>query len=116
METVRYWPFLSEEGTVIVNDHRILPPAVFTGKQDYPEGAIENVKERVPQAVVIKGDAIAQEIGNLRVVNVIFLGALSNYLDIPPETFEEVLNESLKPELLDINLKAFNKGRALTAS
>jgi len=115
LETLRYWPYLSEKGKVIVNDHKILPPSVFTGKQDYPTDVIGKIKERVPDAVVVDGAKVAEKIGNLRVVNVIFLGILSKYLDIPADVYEKVLTESLKPKLVDINLKAFHEGRALAA-
>ena len=115
IETLRYFPFLSKEGQVILNDQRILPPAVFTGLQDYPAGIIEKVKEKAPRSVIVNGTEVAKKIGNSRVINVILLGVLSNYLDIPVETYEEVLKESLKPKLLDINLKAFNEGRSLAS-
>jgi indolepyruvate ferredoxin oxidoreductase beta subunit len=113
IETLRYFSYLSEKGKVIVNDQKILPPAVFTGKQEYPADVIGKIKEKVPDAVVVDGAAVASEIGNPRVANVIFLGILSKYLDIPAESYEEVLKESLKPKLVDINLKAFHQGRSL---
>lgn len=114
LETIRYWCYLAETGKVIVNDHKILPPAVFTGKQEYPADLLERIKGRVPDAVVINGLEAANKLGNPRVLNVIFLGVLSTYLDIPAETYEEVLKESVKPKLVDINLKAFHEGRSLT--
>jgi indolepyruvate ferredoxin oxidoreductase, beta subunit len=113
IETLRYFPYLSEKGKVIVNNQKILPPAVFTGKQEYPADVIGKIREKVPDAVVVDGAAVASEIGNPRVANVIFLGVLSKYLDIPAESYEEVLKESLKPKLVDINLKAFHQGRSL---
>jgi indolepyruvate ferredoxin oxidoreductase beta subunit len=116
LETVRYFPFLGVGGKVIVNDHKILPPAVFTGKQDYPDDILEKIKEKVPDAMIVDGMALATRLGNPRVLNVIFLGALSTQLDIPTQTYEEVLTESLKPKLVDINLKAFHEGRALASA
>ncbi len=116
LETVRYFPFLSVGGKVIVNDHKILPPAVFTGKQDYPADILEKIKEKVPDAMIVDGVELATRLGNPRVLNVIFLGALSTQLDIPAQTYEEVLTESLKPKLVDINLKAFHEGRALASA
>jgi indolepyruvate ferredoxin oxidoreductase, beta subunit len=113
LETLRYFSFLSEKGKVIVNDHKILPPAVFTGKQEYPPDVLERIQERVPDAVIVDGNEVAAKIGNPRVANVIFLGVLSKYLDIPAETYETVLKESIKPKLVDINLKAFHQGRSL---
>lgn len=116
IETLRYFPVLSEKGKVIVNDLKILPPAVFTGKQDYPPDVLARVKAKVPDAVVVDGNAVAAELGNIRVANVVLLGILSTYLDIPVEVYEETLKESLKPKLLDINLKAFHEGRRLAAA
>lgn len=116
IETLRYFPFLSEKGNVIVNDHKILPPAVFTGKQEYPADVLERIKEKVPNAVVVDGLELAKQLGNPRVVNVVFLGILSKYLDIPAETYEEVLRETLKPKLVDVNLKAFHQGRSLAGA
>lgn len=116
IETIRYWPYLSNKGKVILNDHRILPPSVFTGKEDYPAGVIDEVKKRVPDAVVFNGVEVANKIGNPRVLNVIFLGILSNYLDIPMEVYEKTLEETLKPKLVDVNLQAFHEGRAMAAA
>jgi indolepyruvate ferredoxin oxidoreductase beta subunit len=113
IETLRYFPFLSQSGTVIVNDHKILPPAVFTGKQDYPGDVLSKIKSKVPKAVIVNALAVAEELGNPKVTNVIFLGILSKYLDIPVDVYEKVLKESLKPKLVEINLKAFHKGRSL---
>lgn len=116
IETIRYFPFLSEKGKVILNDQKILPPAVFTGKQEYPPDVIQKIKEKVPDAVIVDGISVAQKMGNPKVLNVIFLGILSKYLDIPAEVYEKVLKKSLKPKLVDINLKAFHEGRSLAGA
>lgn len=116
IETIRYFPFLSQKGKVILNDQKILPPAVFTGKQEYPPDVIRKIKEKVPDAVIVDGISVAQKMGNPKVLNVVFLGVLSKYLDIPADVYEKVLKESLKPKLVDINLKAFHKGRSLAAA
>ena len=115
IETLRYFPYLSKTGQVILNDQKILPPAVFTGQQDYPEGIREKIKEKAPKSIIVNGAEVAGQIGNPKVINVVFLGVLSNFLDIPAQTYEEVLKESLKPKLVEINLKAFNEGRALAS-
>jgi indolepyruvate ferredoxin oxidoreductase beta subunit len=115
IETLRYFPYLSVNGKVIVNDHKILPPAVFTGKQEYPRDVIAKIKDKVPDTVVVTGAEVTEKLGNPRVLNVVFLGVLSNYLDIPAETYENVLKESLKPKLVDINIKAFRQGRAMAS-
>ncbi len=113
LETARYFNYLSEKGKVIVNNQKILPPSVFTGKQEYPSDVITKIKEKVPDTLLIDGVSVAEELGNPRVANVVFIGVMSVFLDIPASTYEEVLKQTLKPNLLDINLKAFHKGRSL---
>jgi indolepyruvate ferredoxin oxidoreductase, beta subunit len=115
IETVRYFHYLSEKGQVIMNDTKILPPAVFTGKQEYPADIIDRIQEKVPGAIIVDGQKEAEALGSPRVANVLFLGVMSRYLDIPAETYEIVLKESLKPKLVDMNLKAFQRGRGLAA-
>ncbi|MBM3302335.1 MAG: indolepyruvate oxidoreductase subunit beta [Deltaproteobacteria bacterium] len=116
IETLRYFPYLSVNGKVIVNDHKILPPAVFTGKQEYPRDVIAKIKEKVPDTVVVNGVELTEKLGNPRVLNVVFLGVLSAYLDIPTQIYEEVFKESLKPKVLDVNLKAFWEGRSMASA
>ncbi|MGP8281808.1 MAG: indolepyruvate oxidoreductase subunit beta, partial [Desulfomonilaceae bacterium] len=49
IETLRYFPFLSENGQVIVNNQKILPPAVFTGQQEYPPDVLERIMQKAPK-------------------------------------------------------------------
>ncbi len=116
IETLRYFPFLSEKGQVIVNNQKILPPAVFTGQQDYPPDVLERIMQKAPNTIIVDGPSVAKNIGNPKVLNIIFLGVLSKFLDIPPEIYEQTLRESLKPKLLDINIRAFNEGRAMASA
>jgi indolepyruvate ferredoxin oxidoreductase, beta subunit len=113
IETLRYFPFLSEKGQVVVNNQKILPPAVFTGQQEYPNDVLEKIKQKAPNTIIVDGPEVAKKIGNPKVLNVIFLGVLSKFLDIPAEVYEKTLRESLKPKLVEINIKAFNEGRSM---
>ena len=40
------------------------------------------------------------------------IGALSNHLDIPEDTWREAITALVKPRFLELNLKAFDAGRA----
>lgn len=113
IETLRYFPFLSENGQVIVNNQKILPPAVFTGQQEYPPDVLERIMQKAPKTIVVDGPSVAKNIGNPKVLNVFFLGVLSKFLDIPSEIYEQTLRETLKPKLVDINIRAFNEGRSM---
>ncbi|MGO8879858.1 MAG: indolepyruvate oxidoreductase subunit beta [Desulfomonilaceae bacterium] len=113
IETLRYFPFLSENGQVIVNNQKILPPAVFTGQQEYPPDVLKRIMQKAPNTIIVDGPSVAKNIGNSKVLNVIFLGVLSKFLDIPSEIYEQTLRETLKPKLVDINIRAFNEGRSM---
>ena len=58
---------------------------------------------------------IANELGNIRVANVVLLGSLSHYLDIPAQVWRDAIAERVPPKARDVNLKAFDVGRAVVA-
>ncbi len=44
-------------------------------------------------------------------MNIIMLGALSKVLNLDNLNWEKAIRESVKPQYIDINLKAFNIGQ-----
>jgi indolepyruvate ferredoxin oxidoreductase beta subunit len=59
----------------------------------------------------IKGLDIAVQCGDARAVNVVTLGALSNFFEIKEEAWEKNLLQHLPAKIHDLNLKAFREGR-----
>ncbi len=59
----------------------------------------------------IKGLEIAIRCGDARAVNVVALGAFSNFFDIKEEAWERNLLQHLPPKIHELNLKAFREGR-----
>ncbi len=110
LETCRYMPLLRGDGRIIANDLRIMPPAVATGKQDYPAG-LEQVLTSAAEAVIIPGLELAQQAGNVRTVNTVLLGALSNMMDIDAELWRKALEKMVPPRFIEENLAAFALGR-----
>ncbi len=110
LETCRYMPLLRGDGRIIANDLRIMPPAVATGKQDYPAG-LEQVITSAAEAVVIPGLELAQQAGNVRTVNTVLLGALSNMMDIDADLWRKALEKMVPPRFIEENLAAFALGR-----
>jgi Pyruvate/2-oxoacid:ferredoxin oxidoreductase gamma subunit len=43
----------------------------------------------------------------------VILGALAKGLTLPAEAWQEGIRQSVKPQFLDINLRAFQAGRTL---
>ncbi len=113
LETARTLPMLKKNGSVIVNMKYI--PLNYTTSGSKSIKAKDLIELLKSKALVheIKGTEIAQELGNLLVVNTILLGALSALPDIPVsvESFKQAIAERLKEKYINLNLKAFQLGR-----
>jgi len=113
LEAVRYIQHLRPGGTVLVNDHQIIPITVTSGGMEYPGDAkIRSVLgQATEKAIWVKGMAIAEELGNSRVANVVLLGALSHLLDVNQAIWEEVIQRRVPAPFAELNLTAFRRGR-----
>ncbi len=111
MESLRYLPYLNKNSTVIMNTQKIMPPAVATGKTEYPENIISELEDRGLKVIPIDGFGIAEKAGNVKAANVALVGAFSSITSIGEKTFIEVINEKIPSRLLDVNLEVFREGR-----
>lgn len=111
LEAQRYQHFLKSDGVMIVNNQRIDPIGVITGKEEYPKDALLVLKEKYK---VIEVDSLneALKLSNPRVFNTIILGVISNYMEFSVENWEETIRSTVPEKTIDINLKAFHLGRS----
>ena len=56
---------------------------------------------------------IAQELGNVRMSNIVMLGVLSRHLALPENIWLEVVRENCPPKYVEQNVQAFAKGREM---
>ena len=56
---------------------------------------------------------IAQKIGSEKTMNVILIGALSNFLPIKMQSWLKSIKKVVPKKILDLNLKAFDIGKNL---
>ncbi|MBC8448950.1 MAG: indolepyruvate oxidoreductase subunit beta [Chloroflexi bacterium] len=113
LEALRYVEFLRPGGTVLVNDHQIIPITVTSGGAEYPgDEHIRAVLAQVTDDVRwVDGIGIAEELGNARVANVVLLGALSTLLDVPESIWLEVIEKRVPARTVELNRRAFRRGR-----
>ena len=109
-EGLRALPYLAEGGTLVVNDEAIAPMSVLAGGATMPEDAVGQLL--AADAVVVPAAAIAREVGNLKTVNVVLLGALSALMPYEVETWNAVLAASVPPKTIEANIAAFAGGRS----
>ncbi|HZW97658.1 MAG TPA: indolepyruvate oxidoreductase subunit beta [Bacillota bacterium] len=114
MEALRGGIYLKPQGTIVVNNYVIMPIPAASGKILYPEGIIESLQKKYTAISIDAGEA-AINLGNSRVMNVVLLGAMVEAYDMAELDWDQALKDNIKPHFLDINIKAFAKGRELAA-
>ncbi|MEA3423737.1 MAG: indolepyruvate oxidoreductase subunit beta, partial [Bacillota bacterium] len=82
METGRWLDYVKPEGIVVINDFEIGSAPILMGVAEYPEGVIEYIQEHAKETIVMKAADLAVELGNVRTMNVIIVGALIKVLDL----------------------------------
>lgn len=113
-EGLRWVHYLRPGGTMIVNEQKMMPPIITTGKFSYPEGAEAAIRARVPNTKVVDAYPIALKLGNARLVNTILLGVLSNAIDLEESKWLQVVEKMSPKGTGDINKKAFLEGRGIS--
>ena len=113
LEALRWEHHLKPDGLILVNDFRLDPVLVASGKATYTEDVIERLAAANDRRVITtKAAARAVEIGDLRTMNTVVLGVLSNFLPFTMEHWQAALKSHVKKKMLEINRKAFETGRA----
>ena len=112
LEAARYIEYLKVGGRIVVNTQQIDPMPVITGAAVYPEDLIG--KMEAAGAVVDAMDCLtlAEQAGSAKAVNIVLMGRLSRYFDIPVEKWQQAIRECVPPKFVELNLKAFELGRA----
>jgi indolepyruvate ferredoxin oxidoreductase beta subunit len=113
METVRSLPLLKPGGAVVVNDLQISPPSVLMGQAIYPAGLAEHIKALFTDFLLVDGQKMATDAGNVRAANTILLGAVSKRLDIEEQFWMTALEKMVPGKALEVNKRAFALGREL---
>ncbi len=113
LETCRYLPLLKRGAKVIANDLCIPPPAVLSGKEEYPAGLAEHISSKFPDFLLVDGLKLANQAGNPRTANTVLLGAVSKSLDIQVEYWLMAIEKMVPAKAFEVNKKAFLAGRSL---
>jgi indolepyruvate ferredoxin oxidoreductase beta subunit len=117
---------MSQRGGSVTSDVRfgekVLSPMVPRGEADFlivlAPSEVEVARPLLRKGgVLLAPDLIPDaELPNKRSLNVALLGALSHYLDIPPEVLLESVRAALPEKLHAVNERAFETGRKIAAA
>lgn len=112
-EALRWAHWVKDGGVILVNNSRMEPPVVNLGLFDYPEDPIAQLKSLSKTVRYLDATEIARELGNLKLVNTIMLGAVSDFLPFPAKVVRSNIIERFrvrKPKLVELNEIAFDRG------
>jgi indolepyruvate ferredoxin oxidoreductase beta subunit len=123
LEATETFRILSEFGNpgvkVICNTRPIHSISVISGEAAYP--AFEDIRtwmgELSARCWFLDATDRAMKLGGPIYGNIILIGALSAIHELPldRDTFKSVLEESLPPERVDVNMQAFDLGASMVA-
>ena len=111
LETARALPFLKSGGQIITNTQQIAPMPVITGNATYPVNIVEKIRAKGVKVDALDCLSLAKKAGSAKAVNVVLLGRLSRYFDIPDSAWLDALGALVPLKFLDINKKAFELGK-----
>lgn len=115
LEALRFAHFLAPSGVALVNDQEIRPVTVSSGQAEWPADLEGMLKSTFPKLELIPALGMARELGNVRAMNVVMIGALSNHTDIEDAAWREAIKALVKPQFVELNLRAFDAGKGLVS-
>jgi indolepyruvate ferredoxin oxidoreductase beta subunit len=111
LEGLRWINHLRPNGKIVMNDHKINPPAVNLGEMEYPKAIPERIKSKFKEFYLVQGTEIASQLGDVRAANVVLLGAISKFLEVNEDLWLKTILSYLPPKVHELNRKAFSTGR-----
>ena len=111
LEAARWMSYLKPEGQIVTSIQQIDPMPVITGAAEYPENLVEKMKAAGAKVDALDCLALAEQAGSSKAVNIVLMGRLSNYFDLPVEAWQKSLEAMVPAKFLELNKKAFELGR-----
>jgi indolepyruvate ferredoxin oxidoreductase beta subunit len=111
LEALRYLHYLRPGGVAFVCPMEI-PPLTQNLRKDsgYVKDIDDILEARAPKLVWVDAVRLAKEAGDLRMVNVILLGALSPLLPMQTEDWEAAIRERFSAKIQEACIASFAKG------
>ncbi len=111
LEAARWLPFLKKDGTVVTNIQQIDPMPVITGNMEYPAELVDKMKATGAKVDALDCLKLAEEAGSSKAVNIVLMGRLSHYFDMPEEAWMKAMEAIVPAKFLEMNKKAFELGK-----
>ena len=110
LEAARYAACLKEGGTVIVNTQEIAPMPVIVGAAAYPSDILGEMTAKGMRVDAMDALSLAEQAGSSKAVNIVLMGRLAKYFDIPKDKWIAAIEKSVAEKFVEMNKKAFELG------
>ena len=110
LEAARWTEFLKPGGKLIANTQQINPMPVIIGAAEYPGELAAKMVAAGIDLDAVDALSLAEQAGSAKAVNLVLMGKLSKYFDIPQEEWMAAIEQSVPPKFLEMNKKAFALG------
>ena len=111
LEAARWLPYLKKDGQIVTNTQQMDPMPVITGAAEYPLDLVEKMKAAGAKVDAMDCLKLAKETGSAKAVNIVLMGRLSHYFDLPEEAWMASLEANVPAKFLELNKKAFALGK-----
>ena len=110
LEAARWTEFLKPGGKLITNTQQINPMPVIIGAAEYPQDLLAKMEKAGIDVDAMDALSLAVEAGSSKAVNLVLMGRLAKYFDIPEAEWLAAIEASVPPKFLEMNKKAFALG------
>ncbi len=111
LEAARWISYLRKGGVIVTNTQQIDPMPVITGAAVYPDQLVDKMRDAGAKVDALDCLKLAQEAGSAKAVNIVLLGRLSHYFDLPLEAWMRSIEANVPAKFLEMNQNAFRLGR-----
>ena len=111
LEAARWTEYLKKGGKIVTNTQQVNPMPVITGAAAYPENLTEKMAAAGIDVDAFDALGLAEQAGSSKAVNIVLMGRLSRYFDIPESEWHAAIEKSVPAKFLEMNQKAFTLGR-----
>jgi indolepyruvate ferredoxin oxidoreductase beta subunit len=112
LEALRYAHYLKDGGEIFTNCAMVIPTSVYTQGAQRPEAAEIQKSLDNQNTCYIEADRLAQQAGSIMSRNVVMMGAASNSIPLKTDSLRAAVAKLVPSKTVDVNLKAFDIGRA----
>ncbi len=91
-----------------------MPVTVSSGQQPWLDDLDARLDRAFPRKILIDALKLAEELGNIRTVNMIMTGALSTLLPLEESAWRTAIQDCAPARHVEVNQRAFALGREVT--